>query len=248
MSPVSLVMPMAGRGSRFSGTGEARPKPLICAGGAPMFAWAVESLRQDVEIAEMVFVVLKAHCDRFGVDAEVRARYPEARIVALDAVTRGAAETAAIGVAALRGDGPVAVNDCDHAFRIGDPDALVYGLETGAEGALVGFAADSPAFSYVALGANGEVTATAEKTVIGPYAIAGCYFFASPGAFQTRYAAYVGACPYPELYVSGLFDAMARDGARVLFQPLAAHASFGTPDELSRWDGAARGLRRPPAA
>ncbi|MDR3513044.1 MAG: NTP transferase domain-containing protein [Caulobacteraceae bacterium] len=234
MAALSLVMPMAGRGSRFTREGRLTPKPLIELAGAPLFAWAVESVRRAGEVGEMVFVVLDEHVREHRIDETILRRYPEARLVVLDEVTSGAAETAALGVTELSGAGPFAVNDCDHAFRPRDLPTLVRGLEAGAAGALVGFASTSPAYSYVRLNPAGEVTATAEKQVIGPYAIAGCYLFARPAAFTARLERYRRGCPYPELFISGLYDAMAREGERVLFQPLARHVSFGTPEELAR--------------
>src|ERR1700748_2741905 len=101
MAALSLVMPMAGRGSRFTRQGRLTPKPLIEIAGRPAFAWAVESVRQAVEVGEMVFVVLDEHVRDHAIDAAILARYPDARIVALPQVTSGAAETAAIGIAAL---------------------------------------------------------------------------------------------------------------------------------------------------
>jgi 2-C-methyl-D-erythritol 4-phosphate cytidylyltransferase len=231
---LSLVMPMAGRGSRFVRTGRSTPKPLIDVAGQPAFVWAVESVRQATPVGEMVFVVLDEHVREHAIDTAILSHYPAARIVALDAVTGGAAETAALGVAALTGDGPVAVNDCDHAFQATDLPALVKGLKAGAAGALIGFTSNSPAYSYVRLNADGEVAQTAEKQVIGTYAIAGCYLFADAGGFRRRFDAYRRDCPYAELFVSGLYDAMARADERVLFQPLKRHVSFGAPDELDR--------------
>jgi len=227
-------MPMAGRGSRFTREGRATPKPLIMLQGRPLFAWAVESVRQAADVGELIFIILSEHIRDHAIDVAIGERYPDARLVVLDAVTEGAAQTAALGVAELKTDGPFAVNDCDHAFRPRDLPALVAGLRAGAAGALVGFASDSPAYSYVRLNAAGEVAQAAEKQVIGPYAIAGCYLFAHPADFLARFARYRQDCPYPELFVSGLYDVMAREGARVLFQPLERHVSFGTPEELAQ--------------
>jgi NDP-sugar pyrophosphorylase family protein len=227
-------MPMAGRGSRFSREGRLTPKPLIELFGRPLFEWAVESLRQAAPVEEMVFVVLDEHVREHGIDRAIGERYPSARLVVLGEVTGGAAETAARGAAELAGAGPFAINDCDHAFQPHALAVLAEALACGAGGALVGFASTSPAYSYVRLNDAGEVAATAEKSVIGPYAIAGCYLFDRSANFLARFERYRTACPYPELFVSGLYDAMARDGERVLFQPLERHVSFGTPEELSR--------------
>lgn len=225
---------MAGVGSRFSREGCATPKPLIRLRGQPLFVWAVESVRQAAPVGEMIFVVLSEHIRDHAIDVAIGERYPDARLLVLDAVTDGAAQTAALGVAELRGGGPFALNDCDHAFRPRDLPALVAGLEAGAAGGLLGFASSSPAYSYVRLNPAGEVVQTAEKKVIGPYAIAGCHLFADPADFLARFALHRRDCPYPELCVSGLYDAMAREGAKVLFQPLDRHVSFGAPDELAK--------------
>jgi NDP-sugar pyrophosphorylase family protein len=233
---LSLVMPMAGRGSRFASDGHVMPKPLIDLGGKPFFWWAIESIARHTPLRELVAVVLRAHIEQHDIEARILHHYPQANIVVLDEVTAGAAETAALGIAALRHDGPFAVNDCDHAFRLTDLDGLVAELRDGAEGGLVGFRSDSPAYSYIRFDDSTppRVTGTIEKVVAGPYAIAGCYLFADRKRFADRYAAYRDACPYDELFVSGLFDMMCADGQRVAFRPLARHLSFGTPEELER--------------
>jgi dTDP-glucose pyrophosphorylase len=233
MTTLSLVMPMAGRGSRFKRVGRQSPKPLVNVAGRPAFAWAVESVRQAVEVGEMVFVVLDEHVRDHAIDRAIKGLYPTATIVTLEAVTNGAAETAALGVQALRASGPLAVNDCDHAFRATMLPALLRDLHAGAtRGALVGFESRNPAYSYAQLDGYGRVSRTAEKAVIGPYALAGCYMFDGRATFERRLGGYRAACPYPELYMSGLFDAMARDGEPVAFRLLDRHVSFGTPEEL----------------
>jgi NDP-sugar pyrophosphorylase family protein len=210
------------------------PKPLIDLGGRPFFWWAVESVARAASIREMVFVVLEEHVEAFAIDREILARYPDAKIVALPEVTAGAAETAAAGIAALETAGPFAVNDCDHAFLAEGLAPVVERLRDGASGALLGFRATSPAYSYVRLAASGAVIGTVEKEVASPFAIAGCYLFASGDTFTARLARYRQECPYAELFLSGLYNELIREGGEVLFHELARHISFGTPEELDR--------------
>lgn len=231
---VALVMPMAGRGSRFRQGGRATPKPLIDLFGRPFFWWATESVTRAAAVRELVFVVLAEHVDAFGIDARIRAFYPEARVVALPDVTAGAAETAAVGVAALRTRGPFAVNDCDHAFQANGLAGVVRRLGAGADGALLGFQATSPAYSYVRLDDRGAVVGTVEKQPVSSFAIAGCYLFADPGAFAERLERYRVGCRYSELFLSGMYNTIVEDGGDVVFHELARHVSFGTPDELAR--------------
>lgn len=231
---LSLVMPMAGRGSRFRQDGRVTPKPLIELHGRPCFWWAAESVLQAAPVREVVFVVLAEHVEAFGIDARIRSFYPRAEVVVIPEVTAGAAETAAIGVAALRTGGPFAVNDCDHAFLAEGLGSLVGRLGGSVEGALLGFPATSPNYSYVRLDDRGSVVGTVEKQVVSPYAIAGCYLFSDPAAFAERMERYRAECTYAELFLSGIYNTMAADGAGVLFHALARHVAFGTPEELDR--------------
>jgi dTDP-glucose pyrophosphorylase len=235
MTGLSLVMPMAGRGSRFARDGIAEPKPLIELAGRPFFWWAAESVRRAVPVAEMVFVVLDEHCRAFAIDRRIREFYPEAEILALPAVTAGAAETARLGVAALRGTGPIAVNDCDHAFLCDDLGGLAGQLVSDVAAALLCFRSDSPAYSYLRL-VDGNVVGTVEKQVVSPFAIAGCYLFANAATFAAAYETYRLTCPYDELFVSGLADVIAAQGGRLAMRQLPQHRSFGTPEELALID------------
>ena len=232
---LSMVMPMAGRGSRFAKLGFDLPKPLIPLHGRPFFWWATESLRRQTPLAEMVFVVLEEHCSAYGIDKTVLSFYPEARIVAIPEVTAGAAETAMVGLRQLRSDGPAAINDCDHAFECPDIGPLVQRLGAGLGGALMSFPSRNPAYSYAALDAAGErVVRTAEKDPISDNAIGGCYFIGKPRNFDALYTEYEKDCPYQELFISGVFNLMIEKGDSVGILHTRLHRSFGTPDEMQQ--------------
>jgi dTDP-glucose pyrophosphorylase len=230
---LSLVMPMAGRGSRFSSGGEALPKPLIELEGKPFFWWAAESVRSLAPVGEMVFVLLDEHVRRFAIDEAVRAFYPDAGIVALPGVTEGAAETAAIGLRALKGGGPVAICDSDHAFDGRGAGPVVESLGAGADAALLCFRSASAAYSYARFDRDGAVSGTVEKEAVSGFAIAGCYLFSSPATYLDAFERYRLECPYDELFVSGLYNRILASGGRVARHLLDRHVSFGTPEELA---------------
>jgi dTDP-glucose pyrophosphorylase len=231
---LALVMPMAGRGSRFRHARTEVPKPLVELWGRPLFWWSTESLVRSVRVRELIFVVLSEHVDQFAIDATIRDFYPSARVVSLPEVTSGAAETAAIGMSALVTTGPVAVNDCDHAFRADGLQSIVDRLRGRVQGALLGFRAGASAYSYARFDGDGRVIGTVEKQVVSDFAIAGCYLFSDAQTFLDRYAEYRQDCRYDELFVSGVYNAILRAGGEVLCHELAEHVSFGTPDEHQR--------------
>jgi dTDP-glucose pyrophosphorylase len=240
MREVALVMPMAGRGSRFSTHGSHLPKPLLDLWGRPFFWWATESARRAFPVVEMIFVILREHVEEFAIDRNIREEYPDARFVVIPDVTRGAAESAMIGINALNHDGPLIVNDTDHAFTVVACSGFINRLGNDAAAGLLTFTSNDPAYSYVRLDDTGNVIGTAEKRVISTNAIAGAYVFADPSSYRRAYEGYVADCAYNELFISGLYDRLLRAGEQVLMAQLDDHISFGTPEELERHGPAPR--------
>jgi hypothetical protein len=210
------------------------PKPLIELHGRPFFWWSAQSVLRLTPVRETVFVVLQEHVDRFAIDRRIRQYYPTATVVPIAEVTSGAAETAALGIAALAAPGPVAINDCDHAFIAPPIDKLIERLNQGLAGAVMTFQSSNPGFSYVRLDPHGQVTGTVEKQVVSDQAIAGCYLFADSAQFGNLLRDYTSVCPYPELFVSGMYNLLAERAARIERVELARHVPFGTPEEFGR--------------
>ena len=124
-SGLQILMPMAGRGSRF---GEGTPKPFRPVLGRPMFRAALDHLPPA---AHQVLVV------RADMEDEARRLAPGAELVALPGVTEGQAITCAAGAHRLDPDLPVLVSNSDHGMVWDDdrwlallaeaPDVVVWG-------------------------------------------------------------------------------------------------------------------------
>lgn len=233
MAKLHLVMPMAGRGSRFFENGFVMPKPLIEINDRPFFYWATQSIAKFVDCADITFVVLEEHIRDHAIDREIKTYYPDAKIVALPEVTEGAAITALRGTESLPDDEPLLFNDCDHLFlckpfnefcKAGD-------FANGPDGALLTFASDSPAYSYLQYGADGRVCHTVEKQVVSHDAICGAYYFKDKKTYAGACAEYLKNCEYKEFFVSGIYNVLAAQGARIAGFACDLHLPFGTPDE-----------------
>jgi NDP-sugar pyrophosphorylase family protein len=233
VSTTSLVVPMAGRGSRFSKEGIAEPKPLIDLGGRPFFWWAVESVARETSVGEIIFVVLEEHISQWAIDDRIHAYYPHATVFAISEVTAGSAETANIGMSLLSSDGPVIVNDCDHAFIAHDLQKAIDKLRLEVSGSLMTFRSESANYSYALLALDGSVSGTIEKEAASPFAIAGCYLFSSPALYAEQYKSYADNCPYNELYISGIYNQMILEHISVSKVVLEEHFAFGTPEEYA---------------
>lgn len=233
MNGTNLVMPMAGHGSRFSKAGFDRPKPLLRLYHQPLFWWAVESVRREVQLRSLTFVVLREHVEVFGIDRQIRDRYPEAELVVLNEPTSGALVTAMLGCRNVDGAGPIVFNDCDHAFDARSLATALRQLDGGAAGMLCHFRSQNPAYSYAEYAPGGRLVRTVEKEVISDLAIAGAYAFQDCGTFLRHAAEYLKTCPYSEPFMSGVYNTMVAAGAEVRGAVLDRHVSFGTPAEFA---------------
>lgn len=233
MAKLHLILPMAGRGSRFFENGFVCPKPLIEIHGKPFFYWAARSVEKFVDCADLTFVVLEEHIRDFAIDKKIRAYWPEARIVALPEVTAGAAITALKGAEGLPDGEPLLFNDCDHLFLCRSfYDFCAAGdFARGPAGALLTFQSDSPAYSYLQYGADGNVCHTVEKQVVSHDAICGAYYFQDKKTYADACQEYLHACAYKEFFVSGIYNVLAAHGAAVQGFATDLHLPFGTPDE-----------------
>src|SRR5690242_15063066 len=91
---MNIVIPMAGRGTRFAQIGIALPKPLIDVRGRPMYSWAVDGLPLHLA-KQLIFICLREHLSHLALAADIQNRYGDfhPRVIGIDAVTRGQAET-----------------------------------------------------------------------------------------------------------------------------------------------------------
>jgi len=109
----TLVLPMAGRGSRFEKEGYFLPKPLIGIDGDPMIIKAVECLPK---CDNSVFICLSEHNEKYGLSKILIKKYNNAQVLSIDGVTEGQACTCEIGIKACRVDleKPILISACDN--------------------------------------------------------------------------------------------------------------------------------------
>jgi dTDP-glucose pyrophosphorylase len=110
---VTLILPMAGRGSRFSEQGYELPKPLIEIDSKPMIIQAVDCLP---ETTNKVFICLKAHVDNYSIDKVLKKYYKNTEILSIDKTTEGQACTCELGINKFNIDleKPILISACDN--------------------------------------------------------------------------------------------------------------------------------------
>lgn len=104
---MKLIMPMAGKGSRFAENGYEDPKPMIDVNGIPMFVHAERCIGLDFE--QRIFLTRNEH----GLHDEIKKWYPESTVIVLDEETEGTACTIMIAKEYFDDGSSIFISNCD---------------------------------------------------------------------------------------------------------------------------------------
>lgn len=109
----TLILPMAGKGSRFSEEGYTLPKPLIDINGKPMIIQAVNCLPQS---DNNYFICLHDHIKNFNVDSLLKSTYKNCNVLEIKDTTEGQACTCELGIKTFDVDlkNPILISACDN--------------------------------------------------------------------------------------------------------------------------------------
>lgn len=238
---LNIVVPMAGRGSRFADAGYTVPKPLIPLGGRPMIQWVVDNIR-PARAHRFVFICQQAHLETFpNVPATLRRIAPGCEIIAVREVTQGAACTVLLARNLIDGAEPLLIANSDQFV---DQDINCY-LATGdspeVDGHFMTFPASDPKWSYCRLGPDGAVTEVVEKRVVSQEATVGIYSFRR-GADFVRAADEMIARDLRtngEFYVAPTYNLLIEAGACIRTHRIASEGvgmhGLGTPEDFIRF-------------
>ena len=232
---LTIVVPMAGRGSRFASVGYTDPKPLIPVGGVPMIRAVIGNLT-PTRPHRFVFICQAEHVAAYALKEKLAEWAPGSAIVELNGITDGAACTV-LEARDLIGDGPLMIANSDQYVDIDINDYLKV-LDEGYDGLIMTMCADDPKWSFVGLNDENLVTHVVEKEVISNEATVGIYNFASGREF-VRAADHMIAQDKRvngEFYVAPVYNELIDEGHRVAIFNVGEEAAgmygLGTPADL----------------
>lgn len=232
---LNIVVPMAGRGSRFAVAGYADPKPLIPVHGTPMIQLVIENLRPPVE-HRFVFVCQREHIEAYELDRLLPQWAPGCVVVAIDGVTEGAACTVLTAREHVDSDDQLIIANSDQ--YVDHPMADYVAALGDLDGLIMTMTADDPKWSFVEKDADGLVTRVVEKEVISDEATVGIYTFARGRDFVRAADAMIAADERVngEFYVAPVYGQLIAAGGRIGTLSIgsvgAGMYGLGTPPDL----------------
>lgn len=232
---MTIVITMAGLGSRFKKAGYQEPKYMIQAHGKTLFDWSMDSLKgYNAKDTEYIFIVrkedkaesfIKEHCRQAGIES--------LKVIEIDALTDGQATTA------------ILAKDCwskDSELMIYNIDTFVESYELKAEdiagdGYIPCFHADGDHWSFVKLNEKGQAVEVREKVRISDNCTLGAYYFKTCQLYEDLYQEYYNDeknMEKGEKYVAPLYNFMIEKGmdVRISLIDYGKVHVLGTPEEL----------------
>ena len=232
---LNVLIPMAGAGSRFEQAGYTFPKPLIDVNGKPMIQVVIENLNMD---ANYIFVVQKAHREKYNLDTMLSLIAPGCKIVETNGLTEGAACTALLTKEHIDNDAPLFFANSDQ-FVEWDSNEFMYKMnETNADGGIVTFKATHPKWSFAKINPEtGCVTEVAEKNPISDDATVGYYYW-KHGSDFVKYAEEMiekNIRVNNEFYVCPVFNQAITDNKQIRIFTASEMWGLGTPEDLKNY-------------
>ncbi|MGO9133995.1 MAG: glycosyltransferase family 2 protein [Methylovirgula sp.] len=234
--PLTIVVPMAGLGSRFADAGYTTPKPLIPILGVPMIQLVIANLRPS-RPHRFIFICRREHLHAYELEPRFAAWAPGCEIVALDRVTEGAACTV-LQARQFLGDGPLMIANSDQYVDTNIDEYLAI-QDQGFDGLIMTMTARDPKWSFVGLDDRRLVTRVAEKQPISDEATVGIYNFAKASDFVRGADRMIAAEKRVnnEFYVAPVYNEMIADGAKIAIcnigSDVAGMYGLGTPADLN---------------
>jgi dTDP-glucose pyrophosphorylase len=233
--PLTIVVPMAGRGSRFAEAGFTDPKPLIPVNGVPMIKLVIENLRPS-RPHRFVFICQREHVRAYELERRLGEWAPGSAIVQLDGVTEGAA-CSVLAAEAFLDDTPLMIANSDQYLDV-SIDAYLDGM-AGLDGLIMTMTADDPKWSFVAVDSAGHATEVAEKIPISREATVGVYNFARGRDFAAAAREMIARDlrVNGEFYVAPVYNMLIEKGAKIGIHNIGAEADgmygLGVPSDLA---------------
>jgi NDP-sugar pyrophosphorylase family protein len=231
---MNVIIPMAGRGTRFFEKKILVPKPLIDIHGRPMIQRAIESLDID---GKWKFVIRNdEHAD--SITCLLRDIKPGSDIINIDYVTEGPACTALLFKDDVNNDEELIIANCDQIMEWVSDRFLDYVRYY--DGAVVTYHADTDKNSYARVNKMGLVQEVREKQVISNVSLNGIHYWKKGRYFVEAAQAMIRSnvrAPNGEFYIGPTYNHMIGLGHTVGIYhiPNQFHHPVGIPEDLDEF-------------
>jgi hypothetical protein len=230
MAHRSLILPCAGRSSRYPGV---RPKWMLTLPEGEIALQRAAASLSERDYDRVVIAVRADHEERYGCRALLNRVVGDVDVVVLPHETRGPADTVAQTIARADITGAIAIKDADSFFNPSPlPDTSfvsVSDVRRSPQMTNVG------AKSFAVLNGEGLIVDMVEKSLASNHVCVGLYGFADADRFIETFDAVASANKDGEIFVSHIISRAIRDGLVVKPHSVDGLIDVGTLDDWRRY-------------
>lgn len=230
-----VVIPMAGRGSRFSNVGYETPKPLIEIDGKPMIYHAFQSIK-NVQFRKLIFVALKEHEKNYQVSQILKKYIPhEFELILLDDVTEGQLCTVLKAAHFFENEEGLLIAASDSFIESNIAEEV---RQNSFDGIISVFDMPGEQWSFAKIDQDNKVIEVSEKKRISDYASTGIYYFKDAKKFQFEAEKVIEnrETTKNEYYVMPLYSKFIHQGAIIKLSHATSMWDMGTPESKLKFE------------
>lgn len=233
---LNIIIPMAGRGSRFADAGYAFPKPLIDVKGKTMIEVVVNNLKPTTD-HRFIFICQREHYEKYDLHNILKnATNNQFEVIQINGVTEGAACTALLAKRFIDNDDELLIANSDQFIDTDINDFIAKAREGSWDGYIMTFETSHPKWSYARTNAAGKVVEVAEKKVISTNATVGIYYYRHGRDYVNGAEAMIhkNIRHNNEFYVCPVYNEFILADKEVGIYPIAPEHmhGLGTPEDL----------------
>lgn len=233
---MNILIPAAGRGSRFSNSKYSLPKPNIEVDGAPMLVTAAKKLGFR---GSFIFI-LQENEHRDSLAQALKKEFSNCKIGVIDFITDGAAETATIAKDFIDTEEELVIANCDQIMEWGpwNSDIALKQLRRFDAG-VVTINSNDTKHSYAQV-VNNFVTEIQEKNVISGTALTGIHYWKHGSDFVRSATKMMldSNMSNGEFYIGPTYNYLIAEGKKVGIHMIGTDAIHfvGTPKDLENYE------------
>ena len=232
---INIVIPMAWAWSRFVKAWYELPKPLIDVKWKTMLEWAVSSfkfLEKNYKLV-YIFVILKEHIGKHSIDKFILEKYQNSKIIILDSITRGQAETVYKAKNYINDYNKLIIYNADTYSDYSLDDFPIW--DESIDWIIPCFKANDPRYSFVKLDKYWYACELAEKKVISDNASNWLYYFRrwKDFIYFAEQMIEKSELSWWEFYVAPLYNSLIKVWKRIIISPVKENWVLWTPEELN---------------
>lgn len=234
---MKIVMPLAGRGSKFISAGFKEPKPLIMIRNKPMVVWATDSI-PFIDYQNLIFIVLDEHIRQYKIDSELKKIYgEEIEVIVTNGFTQGAASTVLLARDKINKPDDLIIYNTDQYFSAPLAQAIK-DKKKEIKGLIPVFNATHPKWSYVRADENDYALETREKEPISIHATVGLYYFSKGSDFVWGAEEMISKNirTNGEFYICPVYNELIGRGDKIKIVRSNFMWGLGTPEEVEHFE------------